>query len=287
MSLQRFECEGWEVHCLPEDGGRLARLAYHGRDLLTAAPRAFRPPASDYGQYETRPVYGYDDCFPSVDPCCHPDWGDIADHGELCWLEWACETGRDTLSLATRSRVLPLTFRRTLRFFPGELVWQFEVSNHHALDLPMLHVMHALLPLERVCGITVPAFAVAVDEIDEQPAELAGPKAVSEFLMGRPCGSAAMLLLRGVEAGMYEVMFREGWRLQVHYDSGLFPTLGIWWNRDSYPDEDGRRRTECALEPIPGEWSSLARSCEEGRVPLIPPGSTLDWEVAWIVREEG
>ena len=62
----------WEIECLPEDGGRIATLRFAGRDFLTRAPDPFTPPAGDFGNYETRPVYGYDDCFPSVDPCTYP-----------------------------------------------------------------------------------------------------------------------------------------------------------------------------------------------------------------------
>lgn len=150
----------------------------------------------------------------------------------------------------------------------------------------MLHVMHALLPLNEVCGVRVPEFSLAIDEIEEEPAELETPDDVADHLLARPEESTAMLLLRGVETGIYEVAFRTGLRLQVHFESDLFPTLGIWWNRGCYPDEDGCRRTECAFEPIPGAWSSLARATEEAGVPLVPAGEGLGWEVSWIIRED-
>jgi hypothetical protein len=57
----------WTLDCSLADGARIGRLQFDGIDLLTRAPAAFRPPAGDYGDYELRPVYGYDDCFPTVD----------------------------------------------------------------------------------------------------------------------------------------------------------------------------------------------------------------------------
>ncbi|NQT91889.1 MAG: hypothetical protein HQ559_03940, partial [Lentisphaerae bacterium] len=62
----------WEVECVAGDGGRISRLSFAGRDLLTGPPADFRPPTLDYGTYEERPVYGYDDCLPTVVACEYP-----------------------------------------------------------------------------------------------------------------------------------------------------------------------------------------------------------------------
>ena len=79
----------WFMQCIPEDGARISVLKYNGHDLLTSKPESFKPPEKFYGEFETRPVYGYDDCFPSVDPCIYPsEQFGIRDHGELCWQEW-------------------------------------------------------------------------------------------------------------------------------------------------------------------------------------------------------
>ena len=88
MDLISAQYGPWEVECLPADGARLHALRFAGRDLLTGPPERFQPPEQDFGEYETRPVYGYDDCFPSVDPSDLPGHPGIRirDHGELCWL---------------------------------------------------------------------------------------------------------------------------------------------------------------------------------------------------------
>ncbi len=82
----------WMIEYDLDNGARLNRLCFDKFDLLTTNPENFRPPSEDYGEYETRPVFGYDDCFPSVDQCNYPgmDWK-IPDHGELCWLKWNVE----------------------------------------------------------------------------------------------------------------------------------------------------------------------------------------------------
>ena len=69
MDEVMLQTGNWHVSCLPKDGGRLKKLSYAGHNLLTGKPMVFRPPSENYGRYETRPVYGYDDCFPTVDVC--------------------------------------------------------------------------------------------------------------------------------------------------------------------------------------------------------------------------
>ena len=54
----------WHIQCIPEDGARISILKYDGYDLFTGNPSAFKPPEKFIGEFETRPVYGYDDCFP-------------------------------------------------------------------------------------------------------------------------------------------------------------------------------------------------------------------------------
>jgi len=275
------------VVCLPEDGARLAALSYGSLDLLTGPPAEFRPPAADYGRYETRPVYGYDDCFPSVDPCAYPQKKpafQVPDHGELCWLHWEVQCSSDALLAQTRSRMLPVLFRRTLHFSGRTLIWRFEVVNRSGRAVPFLHVMHALLPLDRVAGIRLPGFAELYDEMEDRRLAPASPADLARDLLAAACGTARMLLLRRVREGRFEVSFRTGERLVVTYPAGVFPTLGIWWNRGGYPDEDGCRRVECALEPIPGTFSSLARSWAEGVCAVAPPRGEKAWSVVWSVE---
>ena len=69
---QKAQFGPWLVEFTLKDGGRLDRLTYNNINLLTVEPDKFQPPQSDYGEYETRPVYGYDDCFPSVETCKFP-----------------------------------------------------------------------------------------------------------------------------------------------------------------------------------------------------------------------
>ncbi|MBK8884772.1 MAG: hypothetical protein IPN67_21190 [Bacteroidales bacterium] len=89
MNILKADFNNWHIQYAPEDGARIVSLNYSGYDLLTTEPAVFRKPGRFCGEYETRPVYGYDDCFPTVDQCNYPGGNSgCRDHGELCWQQW-------------------------------------------------------------------------------------------------------------------------------------------------------------------------------------------------------
>jgi hypothetical protein len=275
----------WEAEVLPEDGARVSLLRFDEVGLLTEAPSTFRPPSADYGLYETRPVYGYDDCLPTVDACPFPgtQW-QTPDHGELCWLVWDCETTPDSVTCRVRSRALPLSFERTMVFSPSGLEWRFRLRNEGGRPIPFQHVMHALMPVRSIRALRLPPFNGLI-------AEMGGPEAprspgeLAHWLLARPERTAAMLYLQKTGSGEFSLEFAEGVRLTARYPAGTFPTLGIWWNRGGYPREDGIARFECALEPVAGSIGRLDTACREGTCQSAPPGATLSWSVVWEVEK--
>jgi hypothetical protein len=76
MNILRAGFDNWEIQYSPDDGARIVSLNYAGHDLLTSPPVNFKPPDKFRGEFETRPVSGYDDCFPTVDPCAYPGGDD-------------------------------------------------------------------------------------------------------------------------------------------------------------------------------------------------------------------
>lgn len=285
----RYEQFGrWRVGYAAEDGARLTSLSFDDLSLLAGAPRDFRAPTRDYGKYETRPVYGYDDCFPTVDACSYPSplgrggWS-VPDHGELCWLPWTVKVAQDELHFEVESKALPLRFVRVMRFTASGIEWRFEIKNEGEEALPFMHVMHALLPLENVARVELPAFSEVMDEVRGMVVTFRDVTEVAEAL-SRMRLEAEMFLLRGVKQGQYVVRFRSGQTLRVTYPAEVFPTLGIWWNHEGHPDEDGLRRMECALEPIAGRWSSLEKSLAEGDVQMAEPGRSTEWTIRWEIE---
>src|ERR1019366_4702329 len=98
-------------------------------------------------------------------------------------------------------------------------------------------------------------------------------------------GNARMLLLRDVRPGSITLTFRSGLGLEINFPNELFPTLGIWWNNDGYPDEEDCRRADWAFEPIPGKWSSLAASIRDGTSIEAPAHGSVKWAIDWKIYQ--
>jgi len=282
MKVFEANIDQWYIKCLPDDGGRISVLQYAGKNLLTSKPGPFQPPVKDYGEFERRPVYGYDDCFPSVDPCTYPGLNtQVRDHGELCWRQWYVEQRNNNVICTVKCPVPKALFRRTLEFNDSRLKWKFDVTNLSESGFSFLHVMHALMPLSEIQQIDLPCFDRVIDERTSEQINFSNSEELEAYLMKIKPGSFGMFLLRNPGMGFFKVKLRNGLTKKVAYNIDLFPTLGIWWNNSGYPDEKGLRRSEFALEPIPGSCSNLEISWKDGICLKAEPGKSISWNINW------
>jgi hypothetical protein len=274
----------WFIQYDQDDGARIKVLKFEGFDLLTSEPSRFIPPVRFFGEYETRPVYGYDDCFPTFDACRYPGrLFECRDHGELCWQKWRVEKADGKLTFTTDCLNPEITFTRIMEFKANKLEWLFEVKNTSNKKVPFLHVMHALLPLREIQNLEIPHSGPAIDEISMAATEFDSSGLVSHLINIQP-GKFRMLLLRDLKEGKVSAGFRNGLSLTINFNPEMFPTLGIWWNNAGYPEENGIRRIECAFEPIPGTCSDLSRSFDDGIFLQADPGHTISWKIFWEVK---
>ena len=105
------------VVVVPEIGGKIISLVSHltGREWLWKNPHlALRKPppdATDFGAFDAG---GWDEVFPTVNPCRVPNsaWGDrmLTDHGELWYRPWQIVP-----PASTRSRGRNYRLRSTIR----------------------------------------------------------------------------------------------------------------------------------------------------------------------------
>ncbi len=285
MTQKEFRYKNWFLKYTPDDGGRLDQLSYNKIDLLTKVPEDFKSPNKDYGEYENRPVYGYDDCFPSVSKCSYPDsdWV-VPDHGEVCWLPWKVNEKADRLQFSVNSKTLPLLFKRELIFSEDKLTWMFEVHNRGNETLPFQHVIHPLMPLNEVMGLQMPEFETVFDDINQNKLNINTSNELEKYLLEQPKGTANMLFLQAVKEGQLRLKFKAGLTLEMQFPQELFPTIGIWWNNYGYPDEEGIRRIECAFEPISGSNSSLEDAHKEGSCLSVASGQQLKWKIEWRIK---
>lgn len=284
MNILKADFGSWHVQYVPDDGARIASLKYGSHDLLTSPPDSFSPPGRFYGEYETRPVFGYDDCFPTVDPCVYPEGEkQCRDHGELCWQRWSSETNGNSLICSTDCLNPAVNFKRILIFEGNVLKWRFEVTSLAGVRSVFLHVMHALLRPDNICELEIPECRSIIDEITSGDPGFKSSAAVGEHLLTSQPGFFGMLLLKTIGEGVVKLGFMNGLKMEIRFDHKSFPTLGIWWNNGGYPPE-GRVRTECAFEPIPGTCSDLSKSFRDGVYLSVEPGEKKCWEVMWTIK---
>ncbi len=287
MKKTDLNFENWQVKCIPDAGARISLLKYKGFNLLTSEPAYFNTPLKDYGEYETRPVYGYDDCFPSVDACLHPvDGFRIRDHGQVCWMSWQTEIHDNKLICTADCDKPKSLFTRTLEFYKDTLIWKFEISNKSRDPLVFLHVVHPLMPLREISKIEVPAFEKVFDEVTSKEQGINSSTELNTCLLNIKPGNFKMLLLTNVHEGFINLSFLNGLKIRMVYDRKLFPTIGIWWNNCGYPDEKGLQRCECAFEPVPGTNSNLEKSFKDGVFLTVDPAGTFNWELTWRITKE-
>jgi hypothetical protein len=286
MKIVQANIGNWYVQCLPEDGARISVLRYEGQDLLTANPSSFKAPDKFHGEYEVRPVYGYDDCFPTVESCLSPDKSiEYRDHGELCWLGWKVQIEGNNLICSTDCLNPNVTFKRILEFAGNKLRWSFEVVNNLNKKITFLHVMHPLLPLDQIQSVELPEFSKCVDDTNSIDLSLDNVQQIRDHLFAIQKGSYEMLFMREIYAGSVVLGFKKNLFLQISFDSKLFPTIGIWWNNAGYPEEEGLKRNECAFEPIPGTCSNLSVSFKDGTYLSVERGKVFSWEIEWEIEK--
>jgi len=283
MNIQK-KVGPWLVEYRPKDGGRIGCLKYGDIDLLTVEPNNFIPPKEDYGEYELRPVYGYDDCFPSVESCYYPGskWM-IPDHGEVCWLPFKVKGEKNSLRFEVDSKNIPARLVREMIFEENKLIWSFRVENLGNKEINFQHVIHPLMPINSITGIKLPGYESVFDDINNGVLSLDGSHSLEEFLLSRPSGSTNMLFIRNIKMGEMSWDYVNKIRVVAKFSPDIFPSIGIWWNNGKYPDEDNCRRNECALEPVPGLNSRLSDAIECGKALKLSGGDVFEWEIEWNV----
>ena len=121
---------------------------------------------------------------------------------------------------------------------------------------------------------------------DQIMAELNKSEAVKNYLLNQKVGSANMLFLQNVNAGEVSWTYKNGLHFKVSFSKEKFPSIGIWWNKSAYPDEEGCRRNECAFEPIPGMNSVLIDNYKNGTCLSVMPGGIFTWQIRWDIFEQ-
>jgi hypothetical protein len=289
----------FRIEVVPSYGGKTVSLQDKrtGREWLDAAqglsPR--RPHGTDE-DWEIFDRSGWDECFPTVDPCAYPDgeWVGryIPDHGEVWRLEWegCAENSGVTpaLLMGVDGQVLPYRFEKTVRLISDEaMLIEYSVENRSSSPFAFLWAMHPLFRvepgMELRLGTSVDEVAVsysAADRLGERGTTVGWPSprpGVDLSIVGRPTeGTAEKYYVKSpLVEGYAEIRHREtGESLTLQFDPASIPFLAVWTN---YGGWNGGYHL--ALEPASGYLDRLDEAIRTDRVLRVPEQGKTNWQV--------
>lgn len=280
----------WEVCCDHDDGGRIGSIRWRGRELLTQPHLVggrFVAPTMDYGEYENRPVFGYDDCWPCIEACEWPGMGAKArDHGELVWLQWESRLDDGALIACANDKNGRWRFERRTLACDGALVFEYTCANTGDAPFPMSWAGHVLIPPTSVTALSLPEFGRARQDFPPGAKdELRSPADVWSYLQARSMGSATFLVIEDVSG--HDLSVRVGdlnWRWSVEGISK--PAIGLWYNRRGYPGSDNLARDEFGIEWMTSPACALSDVPRATDAVVLEPGTELSWRMKWeIIRQ--
>lgn len=276
----------WEVRCDPEDGGRIGSIRWQGRELLTRPHLVggrFQAPAGDYGDYETRPVFGYDDCWPCLEACRWPGTGrKVRDHGELVWLEWEALADSGVMVARVSDTSAGWQFERRTLNHDGALVFEYACANTGSAPFPMSWAGHVLVPPSSVTELSLPGFGFLHQGSAHGGACLQMPDDVWSYLASLPTGEAAFLVLGDLTTHCVQLQFDDlNWRWSVEGISR--PAIGLWYNRSGYPGSGELAREEFGIEWMTSPVCALDSFPQASDAVVVEPGAEHSWRMRWEI----
>jgi len=298
---------------IPELGGKIVSLKSRrtGREWLWSNPHIpHAKPSHDalnFGMYDSG---GWDEIFPTIDPCSVPDtaWGErqLTDHGELWYQPWQVDAARITenrsaeLKLVVDDMDLPFRFGRTLTLNGnrGSLRVHYEVLNRSELPLPFIWAAHPLFAIEPGDAIILPPSTI-VSSTGNVGLSLAGdslPFAWPQLKLAtgevidvnripdHSAGFAIKLFAENVTPPTVEIADHTRLeRLQISFSSPI-SHCGLWLNYGAWSGASTKNYFNIGVEPTTSPCDSLEMACGKKLAVAIQPYSEKRWQLNLSIR---
>jgi galactose mutarotase-like enzyme len=299
--------DAMRVAVIPEIGGKIISLVSRrtGREWLWKNPYLplRKPPldATDFGAFDAG---GWDEVFPTVNPCRVPNsaWGNrtLTDHGELWYRPWQIvaantdsQTGA-TLTLAVDDPQLPFRFERTLTLAAGmgSLTASYSLVNRSTRPLPFIWAAHPLLaiePGELICLPTGTRLRLTCNiglKLAADATVLAWPMiplASGDSLDISRVGDqsecyAVKLFAENVADGAIEIVNRNRTEvLRLSSETNRASHIGLWLNYGAWSGANGAPYYNAGIEPTTFPADDLNVATSHKTMAQLAPGSTRQW----------
>jgi hypothetical protein len=306
--------DAMRVTVVPEIGGKIVSLQSRrtGREWLWKNPYLpLKKPPTDVTDFGAFDVGGWDEVFPSVNPCRVPNsaWGNrqLTDHGELWFRPWQVLDARSesqaaaTLKLAVDGPDLPFRFERTLTLPAGlaPLVASYSVTNKSAMPMPFIWAAHPLLAIEpgdsffipdgtRVSstgniGLELPA---NMTEFEWPMLPLASGNSLNLSRAPEPSARFAIkLFAENVPAGEIKIANRDQTEfLHLAFELPHAMHIGLWLNFGAWSGAKTTPYYNAGVEPtnFPHDYLNIAA---RDRISELAPSATCRWEFSVSLAE--
>ncbi|MDD5017890.1 MAG: hypothetical protein PHO15_07325 [Eubacteriales bacterium] len=295
----RLENDYLSVGVLPVNGAKVFSLYNRitGREYMTQAVSQQYAELKFGEEYIQAEVSGFDDCFPTVDPCVYADYPwegtPIADHGETCQLKWDYALHDSGVDMEVHGVRFPYVLRKSLRFKDDKtLRIEYEAKNCCAYDMKFIWTGHIMLNAQEGGRIILPyeqgARAKIVfsfnerlgkpGDIVEWPSDFAkdGEKQRFDVTAKRnPNGNNYKLsFIDRIKKGEFIYQYPDGDSVRLLFPQQRISYMNIWVNEGS-----AFGLHSIAPEPSFG-------SCDtpiEGEAGVLKARGTQDWYLEFLV----
>jgi hypothetical protein len=296
-SLQTIELNRYDVSLkvIPELGGKICSLKWNDREILAQNPYKSLRRAEYAAPYSDYDASGFDECFPTIGACPHPDIPNILapDHGELWSIPWTEGASGDGLYLYVNGVRFHYSFHRWIEVVgPGHVRLRYEVRSHADRSYRYLWSAHPLLALRPGMVIHLPeGVRVRVDWsrdgrlgdlLDEHPWPITQDCAGNTVDLSKILPESARLVDK-----LYTNRLQAGWCALHDPEDGFYvamlfspeqiPYVGLSINLGGWPVE-GPGYYNLGLEPCNGYPDRLDVAAERGECITVPARGMLAWE---------
>ncbi len=245
---------------------------------------------------------GFDEVFPSIDPCPYPDGPfqgtSVPDHGEVWALPWACAFSPDGKSLKSfvQSQRFPYTLSRSVTLKGNEILFEYCAENTAEIEFKFIWTPHCLLACSPATRLLIPNNLTEIMTVEHSTKHLGPwgtrhPYPLTTDIHGRVIDLAVTepITANNCEKFYFTKPNLAGWcgiehtdtreQLIFTYPPEKVPYLGVWKTQGGY-----RGDYNIALEPCTGVYDDLYAANKIRRAAIIPPKGKYTWTLKITVR---
>jgi galactose mutarotase-like enzyme len=301
-----LEAGALRVRLIPGLGGKIASVAFFGRELLQV-PLVPYAPRTRTMPFDAGDASGWDECLPTVAPCsviCGVKTAaapvSIPDHGDLWRIPWKpTSVSCDTATLCGECLSLPLLLKRTIAVSITAkihmLSLDYQLTNTGKSSVPWGWSAHPLFAVAAGDRVLLPATIRKLRLEGSTGGRLGATASVVSWPVAvLPGGDTTDLsVVQPPGSGIGDKLFAgplapgENWcalerasagvRIRIEFDPAATPYLGLWICYGGWPARPGPKQNCVALEPSTAPVDSLAQSGPWSR--SLAPSESYSWRM--------